>query len=577
MEQRDQNAGADPGARVHDSEHFARSIINSVQQGIVVFDGAFRVQVWNRFMEELTGLPEGDVTGRTLADIFPLLDEHGLGDLLGRAFNGETAQGPDLLLKVPQTGQRAWVAAIYSPHRGPTGEIIGVAASVLDITERKRAEDQLLHNAFHDELTGLPNRALFFDRLERLLTHTARHPEHVFGVAFLDLDRFKIVNDSLGHIVGDELLIAMAHRLQACVRQGDTVARLGGDEFALLLEDVQDLIDATQIAERILNALRTPFVLADQEIFTSGSIGIALSSSGYEKPEDILRDADTAMYRAKLEGRSRYEVFDQEMHEKAVHALQIESELRRALERAELVLHYQPIIGLLDGRIAGFEALLRWNNPRLGMLQPADFIPLAEETGLIVPIGWWVLEEACAQLARWQQRTANAQLYVSVNLSGGQFIQHDLLERVDAVLARTGVSPRCLVMEITERVVLQHAEAVGSVMQALRARGIQLCIDDFGTGYSSLHYLRDFPIDALKIDRSFIAQICNQGTDAGLIETIVALSRNLGMVAVAEGVETIEQLAHVRELGPRFAQGFYFAHALPPEQLQNLLDASPSW
>ena len=561
------------------SEHFTRTIISSVQQGIIVFDREQRVQVWNRFMAALTGMTEAEVVGRSVVEIFPVLADHGVNSLLTRALAGETVQGADLLLEARAGEPGAWVAAVYSPHRDPTGEIMGVVAIVLDVTERKRAEDQLLHNAFHDDLTGLPNRALFFDRLERLLTHTTRHPEHVFGVAFLDLDRFKIVNDSLGHIVGDELLVSIAQRLHACLRQGDTVARLGGDEFALLLEDVADLSDATQVAERILESLATPFRLGEQEVFTSASIGIALSSTGYEKPEDILRDADTAMYRAKLEGRSRYEVFDRDMHEHAVQALQLESELRRALDRAELVLHYQPIIALQDDRISGFEALLRWQNPRCGLLQPADFIPLAEETGLIVPIGWWVLEEACRQAVAWQQRyPAAVGLSISVNLSGAQFVQPDLLAQVDRVLARTGLPAHCLILEITESVVIQNAEVVMASMRALRERGIQLCIDDFGTGYSSLNYLRAFPIDTLKIDRTFIAQIGSAGGgNAGLIETIVALSRNLGMQAVAEGVETMEQLELVRGMGSQFAQGFFFAAALPPAQLEALLERQPGW
>jgi diguanylate cyclase (GGDEF)-like protein/PAS domain S-box-containing protein len=564
--------------RLAESEHFTRTIIASVQQGIIVCDSTLRYQVWNRFMEELTGLAAGDVLDRDALVVMPGFREHGVDELLERALGGETVQSADLPFAIPSTGRAGWISCVYSPHVSHTGQVMGVVGIVHDITERKRAEDQLIHNAFHDALTGLPNRALFLDRLERLLRHSERHSDYVFGVAFLDLDRFKVVNDSLGHLLGDELLVALARRLETCVRQGDTVARLGGDEFAVLLDGVHDVRDATRVAERILSDLGRPFHLGSHDVYTMASIGIALSSTGYERAEEILRDADTAMYRAKLGGRSRYEVFDRNMHDHAVQTLQVEMDLRRSLERREFLLHYQPIISLDTGRIIGFEALLRWAHPTRGLVAPDEFVPLAEETGLIVGIGWWVLEEACTQLRRWHQRFPdNPGLSMAVNLSPKQFGHPDLLQQLDAILGRTGVPATCLKLEITEHAVLQHESTVTSTMNALRERGIQICIDDFGTGYSSLSYLHSFPVDTLKIDRSFVAQIGGAEATPRLVETIIALGRNLGMETVAEGVETVAQLEFLRTLGPRFAQGFFFSRPLDAAGAEAVLAEDPTW
>ena len=560
------------------SEHFARTIVSSVGEGIIVYDRELRYQVWNRFMEELTGLKAEQVVGKYALDSFPHLREYGIDTLLQRALAGDRVQSEDTPYRVPLTGRDGWVTAYYSPHVDPSGEIIGVVAIIHDVTHRKRAEDQLLHNAFHDSLTGLPNRALFLDRLERLIKHVHRHPEYTFAVLFLDLDRFKVVNDSLGHGIGDDLLIAIGHRLEACLREGDSVARLGGDEFAILLDDVKDITEATRVADRIERELAAPFFLRGHEVFTSTSIGIARSSLSYNRPGDLLRDADTAMYRAKSGGRGRYEVFDRAMHLEAVEQLKIETDLRRAVERKELLLHYQPIISLDSGQLVGFESLVRWQHPRHGLLQPADFIPLAEETGMIVPIGWWVLRAACTQMQKWRAAyPLHDDLAVSVNLSGRQFTQPDLVEQIDLVLQETGCPARALKLEITESVVMQDAPQTAAMLHTLKARGIGLCIDDFGTGYSSLSYLNSFPIDTLKIDRSFVAQTDEDGSSVELIETIVALSRILGMTAVAEGVETPEQLELVRRLGSQYAQGFYFAVPLDIAEAEKLLSAGQRW
>jgi diguanylate cyclase (GGDEF)-like protein/PAS domain S-box-containing protein len=574
----DYSARKSAEAALERSEHFARTIISSVGEGVIVYDRELRYQVWNRFMEELTGLSAEHMLGKHAIDSFLHLREWGIDKLLQRALAGERVRSDDTPYRVPETGRDGWVTALYSPHLAPNGEVIGVVAIIHDVTERKRAEEQLQHNAFHDSLTGLPNRALFLDRLERVIKHVQRHAEYTFAVLFLDLDRFKIVNDSLGHSTGDDLLIAIGHRLEACLREGDSVARLGGDEFAILLDDVRDVNDATRVADRIERELAAPFLLRGHEVFTTASIGIALSSTGYANSGELLRDADTAMYRAKSGGPGRYEVFDRAMHLHAVEQLKIETDLRHAVQRNELVLHYQPIVQLDSGEITGFEALLRWQHPRHGLMQPTDFISLAEETGMIVSIGWWVLREACTQLRRW----LNAypwipDMTVSVNLSSRQFNQPDLVHQIDQILDATGCAGRHLKLEITESAVMQDAPQSAAMLRALKDRGIALCIDDFGTGYSSLSYLKSFPIDTLKIDRSFVGQVDENTSTVDLIETIVGLSRILSISAVAEGVETPEQLELVRRLGSHYGQGFYFSTPLPAAQAEELLASGVTW
>jgi diguanylate cyclase (GGDEF)-like protein/PAS domain S-box-containing protein len=559
------------------SEHFTRTIVSSVGEGIIVYDRDLRYQVWNKFMEELTGLPAGELLGRKALDSFPHLREHGVDRLLERALAGETVRATDTPYYIPQTGKSGWVAGMYSPHRTPDGTVIGVVGILHDVTDRKRAEQQLVYNAFHDALTGLPNRALFLDRLERVGTHSRRHGTRAYAVLFLDVDRFKVINDSLGHLIGDQLLVAVARRLQECMRDEDTVARFGGDEFAILITDIDDASDATRVTERIQQELRTPFTLEGNEIYATVSVGIALSSSGYERPEEVLRDADIAMYRAKTGGRSRYEVFDRAMHRQALGLLQLETDLRRGLERSEFLLHYQPIIALDTGALTGFEALVRWQHPTRGLLPPAEFIQVAEETGAIVPLGWWVLREACRQMTEWHAQGADPALNISVNVSAQQFAQPDLIERIDEAIAATQIDPHRLKLEITESVMMQSAGAASTAFEELRSRGIQLCIDDFGTGYSSLSYLHRFPIDTLKIDRSFISNLGEEGSSLELIETIVALSRILGLEAVAEGVETPEQLETVRRLGSSFAQGYGISIPLPADGAEQFIRDGRRW
>jgi len=434
-----------------------------------------------------------------------------------------------------------------------------IVAVISDITELKRSEELLVHNAFHDALTDLPNRALFMDRLMHAADRAKRRDDTTFGVLYLDLDRFKVVNDSLGHRTGDQLLVGVGRRLEACLRPGDTVARLGGDEFTILLEYVQDASDATRVAERIQQVIKAPFNLGGQEVFATVSIGVALSSCGTDEPEHLLRDADLAMYRAKAKGRSRCEVFDRAMHERVATLLQLETDLRRAIAREELRIHYQPIVALSSRTVIGYEALVRWQHPERGLVMPSEFIPLAEETGLIVEIGEWVLRQACRQTREWHGGGTGKRPSVAVNLSSRQFLQPDLLAQVRRALDDAGLDPQFLHLEITESTVMETGDTVVPVLQALRDLGVHLCLDDFGTGYSSLSYLHDFPIDTLKIDRSFVGRMGKSGENVEIVRTILALGHNLHKLVIAEGVETPEQVAQLRALQCEYAQGHYFA------------------
>ncbi len=461
--------------------------------------------------------------------------------------------------------------------RNSDGQAIRVVGSFLDISDRKQVEDQLLHDALHDQLTGLSNRALFMDRLAWVLEYAKRHVDYLFAVLFLDLDRFKVVNDSLGHTIGDQLLIAIAGRLQVCLRPSDTIARLGGDEFTILLSDIKDVREVTRVADRIHKQLAAPFNLNGYEVFTTASIGIALSKTDYDRPEELLRDADIAMYRAKTLGKARYALFGEDMHTSAVARLQLEMDLRRAIERQEFQLHYQPIVSLETGRITGFEALLRWQHPNRGLISPAEFISVTEETGLIIPIGQWVLREACSQMHEWRRQLPTLPLTINVNLSGKQFTQPDLVEQIKQVLQETDLEACNLGLEITECVIMENTEAVSSTLFELRALGIQLHMDDFGTGYSSLSYLHRFPMDVLKIDRTFISRIGASAKNLEIVRTIVMLAHSLGMKVTAEGVETEEQLAQIRALKCEYGQGYFFSKPINSKMAKTLIAEGLKW
>ncbi len=447
-----------------------------------------------------------------------------------------------------------------------------------EISERQKAEEKLLYDALHDNLTQLPNRVLFMERVENALRYTRRHPSYKFAVLFIDLDRFKIVNDSLGHAVGDQLLVAIARQLEKCLREGDTVARLGGDEFTILLADIDDISDAIQIAERIQESVESHFCLEGHRIFTSASIGIAVGSAQYAQMEDILRDADIAMYRAKEMGRSCYAIFDQNMYYQTLRLLHLESDLRQALEREEFLLHYQPIISLTTGKLSGFEALVRWEHPEQGFVSPGEFIPLAEDTGLIVPLGEWVLREACTQMRQWQLQYPDARnLKISVNLAGKQLQEVDLLDTIDGILAETQLAGEMLRLEITESMLMERTEEIIQVMQRLRDRRIQLSIDDFGTGYSSLSYLHRFPVTTLKIDRTFVSNMSSDPENFEIVRTVITLAHTLSMEVVAEGVETTEQSIQLKGLGCELSQGYLFSKPLDRRSAETMLQKRPHW
>ncbi|MBI1723955.1 MAG: EAL domain-containing protein, partial [Gemmatimonadetes bacterium] len=468
-------------------------------------------------------------------------------------------------------GTLRWMLTRGLAVRDATGRAYRVAGSQTDITERKVTEQQLMHDAFHDALTGLPNRALFMDELVHSVHRAKRRKDYAFAVLYLDVDRFKLVNDSLGHGAGDQMLVALARRLQEAVRPGDRVARLGGDEFAVLLDDVTDGSDATRVAGRIQEALEAPLDLAGREVFSTASIGIALSLTGYDRAEDALRDADLASYRAKAQGRDRCEVFDLGMHARAVARLELETDLRRALERREFGLDYQPIVALESGDIVGFEALLRWRHPHRGLLGPGEFVPVAEDTGLIVPIGRWVLREACRQLCEWRRAFPDrSTLGISVNVSFKQLLRVDLPQHVEQVLAEAELQARRLHLEVTENVIMEHAEAVASVLARLKDLNVRLHMDDFGTGYSSLSNLRRFPVDALKIDRLFVSRM-EEAENLEIVRTIIALAHHLGLRVIAEGVETGTQAAQLRALECEYGQGFLYSRPVSAEAAAALL------
>lgn len=553
------------------SEARFRAVVDSAFDAIISMGADGTIQLFNRRAEKIFGYSAEEVIGKPLTMLMPKrfrsAHSHGLerflatgqGHVLGRtiALPGQHKDGSEIPLEISIT-------------KVDDGSGLFFTGILRDITARKALEEELAHRAFHDPLTNLPNRALFLDRLTNALARASRSGRTI-AVLFLDLDNFKVINDSLGHAAGDQLLVAVANRLRSCLRTGDTAARLGGDEFTVLLEDVPDLAEAIQVTERVAEALKGPFRIGQREFFVTASIGIALSEGGAERPDDLLRNADMVMYRAKRQGKSRYAVFGPGMHDLAVERFELESDLRRGVERGEFRIVYQPKIATETGDIVGVEALVRWQHPERGLVLPDEFIPLAEETGLIRQIGAWVLRQACHQMQQWRrQYPALRHVTLAVNLSPSQFQQPDLIDLIATTLDETGFEPHLLALEISESLVMDDCPEATETLRALKALGVQITIDDFGKGYSALSYLRKAPVDVLKIDRAFVHALGYDPSDQAIVAAMIRIGHALGLCVVAEGVETAAQLRRLQELHCDMAQGFYFSEPVPGMLLEAL-------
>jgi diguanylate cyclase (GGDEF)-like protein/PAS domain S-box-containing protein len=550
------------------------AIVVAADDAILRTDSDGRIVTWNNGAERLYGYREDEVVGRLLADLVAADRRPEVAQLLASVSRGDAVERHETV-HVARDGRAIDVTATISPIR-ERGEVTACSVVVRDISQRKRLEEELTHQALHDSLTGLPNRVLFLDRLGHALATAEREDRELrrqdrLAVLFLDVDDFKVVNDSLGHRVGDDLLKAIAERLSRAVRPGDTAARLGGDEFTVLLEEIADIRVAEASARRILRHLERPFDVEGHRLVVTVSIGISLSGDG-AKASEILRRADLAMYEAKGKGKARHAVFNIGMNERAWRRLELETELRLAIANDQLQVHYQPILKLDGGDLYGLEALVRWPHPKHGWIQPAEFIPLAEQTGLIMPIGEFVLDSACRQLRGWGE--GRPALVMSVNVSPRQLLEPTFVGVVERILRRHGVDPRNLQLEITEGL-LQEDEACIRAVAKLQAIGIHVALDDFGTGYSSLASIRHLPIDSLKIDQSFIAGVVGEPADAALVLAAVSFAKAVGLQLTAEGIETSEQLAALRQLGCELGQGFFLARPLAPEDIDHLLAGSP--
>lgn len=534
----------------------------------------------NRYGRDFFGLAEDQEFDRaTNAEIFSRVPPEVIQRILDavRLELGEKGVWSGEIPVMTADGRLASHLIQLLAHTGDNGEIDYYSCVLHDISERKAFEHRLAHQATHDPLTGLPNRTLLLDRLSVALAR-ARRNDKLLAVLFLDLDHFKVVNDSLGHSLGDRLLVKIAERLSEALRPGDTIARFGGDEFVVLCEELDDGSDAIPIAERIFETISDPFLISESEVFVDVSIGIAFPNSPDADPETLIRDADAAMYQAKDRGRARWVVFDHAMRAHAVERLEIENSLRRSLERREMQVYYQPIIDLTTGRITGVEALLRWGHSQRGLLLPGDFITIAEETGLIMPIGTWVLDQACRQVQRWRAEFPQLNnLHLSVNLSGHQLGHPNIIGDIRQVLSDSGIDPGLVELEITESVLMDDVDASHDTLARLKSLGVRLAIDDFGTGYSSLSYLRRFPVDDLKVDRSFVDGLGTDPSDSAIVTAIVTLAHTMGLEAVAEGVETVDQLGELRNLSCDKAQGFLMAKPVPAAEAQALLISDRRW
>ena len=548
---------------LRDSEARYRTVVEGVRDVIFRVDGEGRFTLLNHAWEELTDHRVANSIGRSILVFMHPDDREHSGDITHPVVQGQVTEYRHEFRLVGREGADIWVEAHARPIHDQEGGFAGMSGTLTDITLRHRLEERLLMQAFHDDLTGLANRALFRDRVEHALTRRSED-QRLVGLLFLDLDRFKTVNDSLGHTAGDELLVAIAQRLHAALRPEDTIARLGGDEFAILVEDVRTPQTVLDLAERMSATFDAPFRLDEREITIRSSIGVVIASAGRRTADDVLRDADVAMYRAKVNGRGSYTLFEPSMQAEIAARLELESDLREAIERDLLTLAYQPIVDLRDGRIVAVEALARWSHPRRGAVPPSVFIPSAEESGLIIPLGAWVMRRACLDLASLRRAGgAAADLRLSVNLSPRQLGDRSLIETVLGALRDSGLPPDVLELEITESLVLDCGEEGLGYLRELRAAGCGVSFDDFGTGFSSLGNLRTLPIDGLKIDLAFVSAMLDGGVDAAIVEAIIRLGAALGLSVVAEGVEDAATAERLAELGCLFGQGYHFARPEP--------------
>ena len=554
---------------LRESEERFRRLAETTASVIFTYRGKKLTYV-NPVTEVLTGYPSEQLLAMELTEIIHPSFRATLDEQLGSPKIDARGGARNQIKIVTRSGEERWLdltTGVIDVQGEPTG--VGTA---YDITALKNAEEQLRILAYHDGLTGLPNRAMMKETLRRLIHRTKRRPDQVFCVLYLDLDDFKMINDSLGHIIGDKLLAGIARRLEECIRSEDMVARLGGDEFAVVLPEVRTAADGIRVAKRIHDRVKGSLCLDGRDVFTTTSIGIAFSDPSLARAEDLLGAADTAMYRAKEQGKSRYEIFDRAMHTMAVERLQLETDLQWGIERQEFRALYQPIVELKGGRLCGFEALARWQHPTRGLLPAADFIPVAEETGMIIPIGWLILQNACRQLKEWQDRYPGSQhVYVHVNLSGKQFMLADMVEQVVSALRETGLDAHKLRLEIVESMLMDNAASTHKVLSQLKELGVQLLIDDFGTGYSSLSYLHRFPTSGLKIDRSFVNGIDESWSNAELVKTIITICQGMSMDVIAEGIETFEQMTKLVALGCKYGQGYYFSMPMEASRAVNLL------
>jgi diguanylate cyclase (GGDEF)-like protein/PAS domain S-box-containing protein len=554
--------------RVQEAAQQLAAIVQSSSDAIYSLAADMTVTSWNAAAERLLGRPAPEMMSHPIASVWPPEHLELNRSMFERAFAGEVITDVETM-RLHRDGTRVAVTVSWSPIRDDSGAIIGVSVIARDLTQRQQLEEQLVRQALHDPLTGLANRTLFTDRLEHALTR-GRRPGITVAILVIDLDGFKDINDSLGHDAGDDLLTIAGMRLQGHARPGDTVARLGGDEFGVLLEDITTA-EAVRSAEALLEGLATPIVLRDRDLTPTASIGIAIAAG--EDAEALLRNADTAMYAAKRQGKGRYALFEPAMHAMVVERLDLAADLSRAVDKGQLHLCYEPQMNLESGRICSLEALVRWRHPTRGEVSPSEFIPLAEETGMILPIGRWVLREACRQIKAWQERwPAPAPLTIAVNLSARQLQHPGIVDEVSAALAAAGLDPQSLVLEITETAIMEQLDAATTILTELRRLGVRLALDDFGTGYSSLSYLQRLPVDILKIDRSFVAGVAKSTEDSALARGILTLGQTLGLETVAEGIETAEQLAVLRELGCQLGQGYLFARPLGPAAVDALLE-----